>query len=174
MVQIFAVLSCFYMHFGQFVRHSWCDLSFGIRRLRQKVLRLTTAHTHSLFPKCTQVDHCTHGQFIPETGSKKGSKNHNIAFSYRGRAFQTPLFRQSLSPRVRLTTTHTHSLFLRRGDESQRSIICCTYVRDCGVPPQTQYSVLRTEYSVVSTEYSVLSTQYTRPRATFPVGCTQY
>ena len=60
----------------------WCDLSFWIRRLRQTVLRLTTAHTHSLFHES--------------------------------------------------------------GDETQRSIICCTYVRDC-IPP-----LLYTLHSIIA------------------------
>ena len=96
---------------------------FGSAVYAKKYSGLTTAHTDSLFPKSRW----------PKLDPKRAKKNHNIAFSYRGRAFQTPLFRQSLSLRVRLKATHTHSLFPNSGDEIQRSIICCTYVRDCGV-----------------------------------------
>ena len=121
------------MHFGQFVRHS--------------VVRFVVLDP-PFTPNGTQVEGYTHAQFIPqipvaEIGSKKGSKNHNIAFSYRGRAFQTPLFRQSLSLRVRLKATHTHSLFPNSGDEIQRSIICCTYVRDCGVTLRKDVHMVR-------------------------------
>ena len=115
------------MHFSHSVRHS--GVWFG-------VLRPPSA------PKRTQVDQHTYAQFIPKMpgariGPRTDSKNHDLPFSNQGRAFRRPLFRQYLSPRVRLKATRTHSLFPKWETRSGASIICCTYVRDCGIPPQT-------------------------------------